>query len=143
MAASAIRLRGFSDLQRLFLNAVPKTKRGLQEVTEGTIRLMQADAQSRVAVDTGKARQAITYELSKGGLVASLSCNVAYWAYLEFGTGGLVDIPEGFEDLAAPYKGSGKRQINLPARPFMVPAFLKYREVYYKGVENILDKIWS
>ena len=38
--------------------------------------------------DTGKLRQSIAFEIRKGGLAASLSVNVAYWAYVEFWHGG-------------------------------------------------------
>jgi HK97 gp10 family phage protein len=48
-----------------------------------------------------------------------------YAAYVEFGTGGLVDVPAGLEDYAMQYKGAGIKQVNLPPRPFLFPAFFK------------------
>lgn len=137
----AVKITGLNAVQRLLLNIVPQTKREIQGITENTIRLMQAEAVQRAPVNTGKLRQSISFEITKGGLAASLSANVAYWAYVEFGTGGEVEVPEGFEDLAGPYKGKGKRTINRAAQPFMIPAYLKYRDAYYKAISDAIGRI--
>lgn len=44
---------------------------------------------------------------------------VKYSPYVEFGTGGLVDVPQGLEDYATQFKGEGLKQVNLPARPYL------------------------
>ena len=48
-----------------------------------------------------------------------------YGGYVEFGTGGLVDIPTGLEDQALPWKGAGIRQVNMRAQPFFFRAFFE------------------
>ncbi|QMW05332.1 HK97-gp10 family putative phage morphogenesis protein [Spirosoma foliorum] len=138
----SVRIRGFNELERFLLNLAPRTKRECQIATEASIREMQADAMQHAPVDTGKLRQSITFEITKGGLAASLSANVEYWAYVEFGTGGLVEVPEGFEELAGPYKGKGKRTINRAAQPFLIPAFLRHSEAYYKRIDDALGRIF-
>lgn len=61
------------------------------------------------------------------GLNGETVAGAKYSAYLEFGTGGLVDVPPGLEDYAIKFKGSGKRQINIHPHPFLFHNF--YREV--------------
>ncbi|WP_077920415.1 HK97-gp10 family putative phage morphogenesis protein [Spirosoma sp. 209] len=141
MAKSAVTVKGVSQLQGFFLRLAPRVRREVLTITETTGRLMEADAKQRAPVDTGKLRQSITYEPTNGGFGAGLSANVAYWAWVEFGTGGLVEVPPGFEDLAAGYKGKGKRTINRAAQPFLIPAFLKYRDAYYEQISAALDRL--
>lgn len=57
------------------------------------------------------------------GLEAVVKNTIHYAPYVEFGTGGLVDVPEGLEDYAIQFKGQGIRKINLTPRPFLFPAF--------------------
>lgn len=54
-----------------------------------------------------------TAKVSAGGAIAP------YAPYIEFGTGGMVEIPEGWAEIAAQFKGAGIRQVNLPARPYL------------------------
>ena len=55
----------------------------------------------------------------------SVSTNVKYAPYVEFGTGDMVVIPPGWEAFASKYKGRGIRKINNRARPFLVKAFIE------------------
>lgn len=143
MASNGVRIQGLNDLQRFLLNLVPNTKREILQITEASVRNMQADAVRRAPVDTGKLRQGITFEMVKGGFGAVLASTVPYGMYIEFGTGGLVDVPEGFEDLAAAYRGNGKRQVNIPAQPYLIPAFLVHSELYYKAIDAALGRIFK
>ena len=56
-------------------------------------------------------------------LTYTVEAKAKYAPYVEFGTGGLVDIPTGYEQYAAIFKGKGIRKVNLRARPFLIPAF--------------------
>ena len=141
MAKATVQVRGLSGVQRFFLSLVPSVKREVRQVTEATGRLMEADAKQNAPVDTGKLRQSITYEPTNGGYGAGLSANVAYWAWVEFGTGGEVEVPDGFEDIANQFRGKGKRTINRPAQPFLIPAYLKYRDKYVALIEERLNRI--
>jgi len=61
---------------------------------------------------------------------------------MEFGTGGLVDVPSGLEDYAMKFKGAGIKQVNLFPRPFLIPAFKKYTTKMLEELEKLdLDKI--
>ena len=64
----------------------------------------------------------------------------SYAPYQEFGTGGLVRIPQGLEAEAAQYKGKGIRQINMRPQPFFfAPAFAEWNNLK-KRIEKMLNK---
>jgi len=65
--------------------------------------------------------------------------DVGYAAYQEFGTGSLVNVPEGYEDVAKKYKGSGLRKVNMKPNPYMIPAI----EITKPKLEERLKKIFS
>ncbi len=98
-------------------------------------------AKTNVVAPTGTLRKTIAYEAS--GKKISVYATAKYAPYVEFGTGGLVDlkdmqelgIPESY---AAQFKGEGKRNVNLPARPFF---FNAVRIEYKKLFDRISKKI--
>jgi HK97 gp10 family phage protein len=70
----------------------------------------------------------------------AVEANKNYAAYVEFGTGRLVKIPKGLESYAAQFKGRGVREVNLPARPFLFPAFETGKKWLINEIKNILKK---
>lgn len=89
----------------------------------------------------GNHARMINSKVINNGYTARLNANADYAPYLEFGTGGLVDIPEGFEKLAATFKGKGIKKINLPARPHIIPAAYKARDFMQKQIEKGIDNL--
>lgn len=61
-----------------------------------------------------------------------------YAAFVEFGTGTTVDVPSDWKELAWKFKGKGIKKINLPARPFLYPA---YRSVIFEYVKKLEDEL--
>jgi len=74
-----------------------------------------------VKVDTAFLKDSIT-PTSKD-LTGEVKVSMHYAPYVEFGTGGLVDVPAGISVFALKFKGNGIKQINLAPRPFLFPAF--------------------
>ena len=62
-----------------------------------------------------------------------------YSAYVEFGTGGLVEVPDELQEMAIQFKGAGIKEVNLPARPYLYPAFVRGREKYIDELKKELD----
>ena len=54
-----------------------------------------------------------------------VSAQVFYAAYMEFGTGTMVEIPRGMEEYAKDFMAPRpvKMEVNIPARPFFFPAY--------------------
>ena len=76
----------------------------------------------------------------KSRLTAQVGTRVHYAPYVEFGTGGLVQVPKGLESYAMQFKGKGIRQINMRARPFLFPAAESERRNYEESMRRILSK---
>jgi hypothetical protein len=87
-----------------------------------------------------------------GGLISSInfyknapldytiSASAPYAAYVEFGTGALVDVPSGLEDYAILFKGRGVKKVNLPARPYFFAPFFAEKEALKKRLEQIINE---
>lgn len=59
---------------------------------------------------------------SNDKLNADVGFNVGHAPYIEFGTGGLVDVPAGLEDFAMQFIGAGIKEVNIKPRPYFYPA---------------------
>lgn len=82
-------------------------------------------AKQNVVVDSGNLKQSIKAE--RKGKTAEVVAKAKYAPYVEFGTGGLVDLTDMLElgipaSYAAQFKGKGIKNVNLPARPFFFNA---------------------
>lgn len=64
-----------------------------------------------------------------------------YSAYMEFGTGGLVNVPSELKDVAILFKGQGIRQVNIHPQPFMYPAWKKGQKSYLKDLKKELEHL--
>lgn len=69
-----------------------------------------------------------------------VTVGVPYGAYMEFGTGGLVNVPEELKDVAIQFKGRGVKRINIRPRPFLWPAFVLQRDRVIKDLQTLLNK---
>jgi HK97 gp10 family phage protein len=124
-----------------------KAKDTLSLVMESTAYEMVDKAVSLVVVDTGKLKQSIrvvtvndmNYVVEAGGGVAP------YAPYIEFGTGGLVEVPKEFDEQARRALGKGIKEVNLPPRPYMYPTLIygrKQIEINLKTeIEQLTKKI--
>ena len=108
------------------------------------ITLNAKNSATAKSFDNGKLVQGIQFfELGKSNYeVVANSGNIApYSAYVEFGTGGMVRIPEEMRKIARQFIGKGIKEVNLPARPFLYPAFVKGRKQYVKDLKDLLKDL--
>lgn len=110
---------------------------------------IEAMAKSLAPVDTGKLRQFIRsekitptrYKIVSGGA----GTPVNYAAYLEFGTGQLVSVPNELKEVAFAFKGNGQGRVSISPQPYLYPAFVKGRQQYLKdlqkGLNNLVKKV--
>lgn len=92
-----VKVEGLSNLYNVLraysVDTPKKTKAAIQKAG---FRL-NASAKRDTPVDTGKLRQSITIDIEDEGFTAKVSAGGAiapYAPYVEFGTGGMVEIPE-------------------------------------------------
>lgn len=71
----------------------------------------------------GRLMSSIRPQFSSDGLSSLVVADTNYAAYQEFGTGDLVDIEPGYEDVAREYKGKGIRKVNVPAKSYFFSNF--------------------
>lgn len=110
-------------------------------VTNKTADNISGNAKQKAPVDLGQLRQSI------GNTTATIAKNTSlifasapYAAYVEFGTGGKVSVPKGFEDIAIKYKGKGIREVNLRPQPYLIPAYLNGLANYKKDLIKLLER---
>jgi HK97 gp10 family phage protein len=61
-----------------------------------------------------------------------------YAAYVEFGTGGAVRIPNGVEDYAIQFKKPNRLNISMKANPYLFPAFFEQKPIIIQDIKDIL-----
>jgi len=127
-------IKGFDELARRLQKMGADGVRMIKDEIEGAGREIELKAKQLAPVDLGPLRRSINYSSTDGGLGAMVSVNVSYGAYQEFGTGGLVSVPNEMRELAEYYKGSGVKKINLRPQPYLYPAFIE-------GRKNLIDQL--
>ena len=97
-------------------------------------------AKREVRYDNGDLRKSISAETNKTTKSVVIQALAHYAPYVEFGTGGSVDLTDMIElgippSYAAKFKGKGIREVNLPARPF----FFSSARIGFKNLLNRLN----
>lgn len=95
-------------------------------------------AKQTAPVDSGSLKQSIKAE--RKGKTVEVIAGANYAPYVEFGTGGSVDLNDMLQlgipaSYAAQFKGKGIRDVNLPARPF----FFSSGRIGFKNLLNRLN----
>jgi len=114
-------------------------------VTRETAKEIELDAKQRAPVNKikgfgGNLRLGI-YEERVDDFHYKVVARESYSAYMEFGTGGLVNVPDELKELAIQFKGAGVKQINIRPQPFLYPALLKGRVNYLTDLNKQLKKL--
>ena len=106
---------------------------------------IQSKARRDVVVDNGILRNSIQLkEVNKGDkIIYTVGSALKYAPYVEFGTGGTVNVPAGYEDFAIQFKGKGIRKINLKPRPYLIPAFESEIPILRKNIQNVIKNVKS
>lgn len=95
-------------------------------------------AKREVPAPTGTLRNSISTQ--RNGKSVNVVAAAHYAPYVEFGTGGSVDLTDMIqlgipESYAAQFKGKGIKDVNLPARPF----FFSSARIGFKNLLNRLN----
>jgi HK97 gp10 family phage protein len=119
-----------------------EAEKDIEAVTEQVARNIEKYAKQNAPTDLGKLGQSIqavkdtplNWAIEAGGVLAP------YAPFVEFGTGGLVEVPTELQEQAIKFKGQGIKKINLRARPFLYPALLRGRAEYLDKLKKVLSK---
>lgn len=136
---------GFEDVIRSLKSFGEAGERRIAAITAVTAQEVAADAARRAPVSKSKSgstggtlRQSINATMNDP-LNWWINVNAPYGAYVEFGTGALVEIPEEWKDLAYVYYVNG--QGYMYAQPYLYPAYIDGRNRYYKDLEDSLSDL--
>ncbi len=119
-----------------------EAEKDIEGVTELVARNIEKNAKQLAPANFGKLGQSIqavkdnplNWKVEAGGIIAP------YAPFVEFGTGGLVNVPNELKDQAIKFKGKGIKQVNLRPRPYLYPALLQGRTEYLEKLKKVLDK---
>jgi HK97 gp10 family phage protein len=81
-----------------------------KEISASALKI-EKDAKRNAPTNMGTLKQSI-HATSKDKLTHYVEVGASYGAYLEFGTGGKVSIPSGYENYAATFKGNKGGSLN-------------------------------
>ena len=137
MKGFSIELDGFQEVLTKLAKEGGKIAEEIDDEIAAGVRNMERSAKRLAPVDTGRLRSSISTSRN-AFLNWELVAQTDYAAYVEFGTGGLVNVPKGLEQYAIQFKGKGIRQVNLPARPFFFPSVFAYQVEIVKNIKEII-----
>lgn len=141
----AFKIEGLDALIKRLGKLSPEIAKEVAIEVNASALAIQSKAKRDVAVDKGMLRNSIQLkEVNLGTkIVYTVGSALKYAPYVEFGTGGLVSVPAGYEDFAIKFKGTKGYKINLRARPYLIPAFENQIPILRKNIQNVIKNVKS
>jgi len=132
-------IRSFDNVKKALDKKVDDLTNGIDKEMDKTVFEINAKQVAYTPVDTGRLRGGNGFDVSKP-LNKTIENNVEYAPYIEFGTGGLVSVPKGLEDIALQFKGAGIRKVNMRAQPFFYRAFFEEAPKMLARIKTIIGQ---
>lgn len=107
MAGFTFDIGNLSDVLKKLETLDAKVQEGVKDEISASALNIQSGAKKLAPVNFGELRNSIYLKEQKveKGIVFTVGAKASYAPYVEFGTGGKVSIPAGFEELASGFKG--------------------------------------
>lgn len=107
MAGFTFDIGNLSDVLKKLETLDAKVQQGVKDEISASALNIQSGAKRLAPVNFGQLRNSIYLKEQKveKGIVFTVGAKASYAPYVEFGTGGKVSIPAGFEELASGFKG--------------------------------------
>lgn len=104
---------------------------------------IQSSAKRLAPVDLGFLRNSIYLkeESNKKDTIFTVGARAKYAPYIEFGTGGSVSVPAGYEDLAILFKGKNAARVNIRPQPFLIPSFEAEKPKLIERIKKLLKDV--
>jgi HK97 gp10 family phage protein len=141
----SFKIEGLDALIKRLGKLAPEIAKEVAMEVNASALAIQSKARRDVVVDNGILRNSIQLkEVNTGDkIMYTVGSRLRYAPYVEFGTGGTVSVPAGYEDFAIQFKGKGIRKINLRPRPYLIPAFESEIPVLRKNIQNVIKNVKS
>ena len=139
------RIEGLDALITRLGKLAPEIAKEVAMEVNASALAIQSKARRDVVVDNSTLRSSIQLkEINRGDkIMYTVGSRLKYAPYVEFGTGGTVNVPAGYEDFAIQFKGKGIRKINLRPRPYLIPAFESEMPILRKNIQNVIKNVKS
>jgi HK97 gp10 family phage protein len=107
MAGFTFDIGNLSEVLKRLDTLDANVQQGVKDEVNASALNIQSGAKRLAPVNFGQLRNSIYLKEQKvdKGFVFTVGAKASYAAYVEFGTGGKVSIPAGFEELAGSFKG--------------------------------------
>ena len=140
-----VEIKGMKELVTKLKKFGKEGEQRIHDTTQNTAEEIRLDAVSLAPYDHGRLRNSM-YKEQIGDLSYKIATNVEYAPYMEFGTGGMVDLSyltqAGYPSSeAAQFKGASQERVHLQPQPFLYPAFIINRLQYIEDLKNDLEDL--
>jgi len=141
----SFKIEGLDALIKRLGKLSPKIAKEVAMEVNASALSIQSKAKREVKVDNSTLRNSIQLKEVNVGtkIVYTVGSALKYAPYVEFGTGGEVNVPAGYETFAIQFKGKGIRKINLRARPYLIPAFESEIPILRKNIQKVIANVKS
>lgn len=144
----SFRIEGLDALIKRMGKLAPEIAKEVAMEVNASALAIQSKARRAVASNsTDKGRLVGSIQLKEVNtgdkIVYTVGSALKYAPYVEFGTGGTVNVPAGYEDFAIQFKGKGIRKVNLRPRPYLIPAFESEIPILRKNIQNVIKNVKS
>jgi len=136
--AFVVNLSGLKDIQDALKDIDGKLRQDVGDEINASALNIQNSAKRLAPVDLSFLRNNIAL-VPIGDLTFAVEAKAKYSPYIEFGTGGEVSVPAGYEDLAMMFKGRGIRKINIRPQPFLIPSYETEKPKLIDRLKKLLD----
>ncbi len=136
--AFGLNLTGIKEVKNALKTMDKHLRQDVGDEINASALTIQSSAKRLAPVDLGFLRNNIAL-VPIGDLTFSVEAKAKYSAYIEFGTGGQVSIPAGYEDLAMMFKGRGLRTINIRPQPFLIPSYENEKPKLIQRLKKLLN----
>ena len=136
--AIGVNLTGIDSLKNTIQKLDEKLKKEVSNEINASSLKIQSDAKKLVPVNMGYLRNSIVLDGELGGLTYNVEARMPYAAYVEFGTGGKVSIPSGYEEYAALFKGT-RKVAGMRSQPYLIPSFEMEKPKLIKRLNEMLN----
>jgi HK97 gp10 family phage protein len=136
--AFGLNLTGIKEVENALKTMDKHLRQNVGDEINASALTIQSSAKRLAPVDLGFLRNNIAL-VPIGDLTFSVEAKAKYSAYIEFGTGGQVSIPAGYEDLAMMFKGRGLRTINIRPQPFLIPSYETEKPKLIQRLKKLLN----
>ena len=136
--AFGINLTGIKEVENALKTMDKHLRQNVGDEINASALAIQSSAKRLAPVDLGFLRNNIAL-VPISDLTFAVEAKAKYSPYIEFGTGGQVSIPAGYEDLAMMFKGRGLRTINIRPQPFLIPSYETEKPKLIDRLKKLLD----